>query len=223
MTQLGPAAPSAWPVGRAGPQRLRGGCAGQRRAIRRGAQAARRRRGSAGSSRSGRHRGRRCAGLLRLTLVRLHRSAVHIAGNWRLPPRLSRPQGEAREVGLASVPGSACTLGRRQHPIWVDLALEALQQRATCRGCPRTGIVRVGPGLVRGKPRDQGAVGRHGNEGAFASPVHLRRASSPDHSLRGGCIPCLIPLRTARPGRHPPGRFFSSSPVIRRCVGLDHR
>jgi hypothetical protein len=111
----------------------------------------------------------------------------------QLAPRLRRPQREAGEVGLASVPGSACTFGRRQQAVGIDLALEPIQHGSTCRRRPRAGISGPGPRLVRGEPRDQRAVGRHGDEAALPSPVRLRRggpwAERPDG--RGSRGPAL--------------------------------
>ena len=43
-------------------------------------------------------------------------------------------------MGPASVPGSACPFGRRQHAVRVDLALEAIQQSPTCQRRPCTGV-----------------------------------------------------------------------------------
>jgi hypothetical protein len=122
------------------------------------------------------------ARLLRSVLVRPVRAAVLVSDGGRLVSRLCRPQREACEVGLASVPCPPCTLGQREHAVRVDLALETIQQSAMGRRGPRTGVCTgvcsVGPRLVRGEPRDQGAVGRPGDEAACPPPVHLRRRAS---------------------------------------------
>jgi hypothetical protein len=140
--------------------------------------------------------GERRAGLPRLALVHPARTAVPVCCGWRLAPRLCRLQRQAGEVGLAGMPRSSGTLGRRQHAVWVDLPLETIEHGPTGRRCPGTGVSGVGPRLVRGEPRNQGAVGRHGNEAAFPSPAVSCDATS---LTKGGdsCEP-------ASPARRPP-------------------
>jgi hypothetical protein len=83
----------------------------------------------------------------RLVLAVPARTVVHISDVRCLAPHLCRPQRQAREVGLASVPRSPCTLGRRQHAVGVDLCSKRAELDVPALSAHSVGG--LGPRLVR--------------------------------------------------------------------------